>query len=99
MAKVQGVRIRPDANGWLDDKAMAQPGAYGRATNPRVVNCGAGDWQVTTPDGHVGRLAPAIHTVVEHEDGTITVTPSIDMSQRTPGAYHGWLRAGVWESV
>ena len=37
------------------------------------------------------------HTVVEHEDGTITVTPSILMNWRqgkTP--VHGYLTCGVW---
>lgn len=96
---MQGTRVLPDEHGWLDDKAMLKPGAYGQATNPRVVASGAGYWQITTPDGHVGSLNPDLHTVIEHEDGTITVSPSIDMSKRTPGAYHGWLRNGVWTSV
>lgn len=33
------------------------------------------------------------HTVIEHEDGTITVEPSILSHD---GKYHGYLRRGVW---
>lgn len=35
----------------------------------------AGAWAVCTPNGRIGSVAK--HTVVEHEDGTITVSPSI----------------------
>jgi hypothetical protein len=35
----------------------------------------AGAWAVCTPNGRVGSIAK--HTVVDHEDGTITVAPSI----------------------
>jgi hypothetical protein len=93
----QGVRVWPNADGWLDPKEIDKPARYGRATAERAKGA-AGDWQVTTPDGHVGRLNPQVHTVEEHEDGTITVSPSIDMSQRHPGGWHGWLRRGVFES-
>jgi hypothetical protein len=34
-----------------------------------------GTWSVTTPNGRLGSVAK--HTVVEHEDRTITVSPSI----------------------
>jgi len=94
---MQGIRVLPDSNGWLDDKAMNSPGAYGRATATELnEQSRLRWWQICTPDGHVGCLDPKIHTVVEHDDGTITVTPSIDMSKRQPGAYHGWLRKGEW---
>jgi hypothetical protein len=42
------------------------------------------------------------HTVTEHEDGTITVHPSIKISTSMDGGvtwkelYHGWLVKGVW---
>lgn len=93
-----GTRVYPNAEGWLDPAAIDKPGAYGRATAEKARGA-AGHWQATAPDGHVGRLDPSIHTVVEHEDGTITVTPSIDFSQRIPGGWHGWLTRGVWRSV
>lgn len=35
------------------------------------------------------------HNVVEHEDGTITVSPSI-LITRHDGRWHGYLERGVW---
>jgi hypothetical protein len=93
----QGTRVWPNADGYLDANEIDKPARYGRATADRVKNSAAGDLQVSTPDGCRGRLG-TLHTVEEHEDGTITVSPSIDMSQRKPGAWHGWLRRGVFES-
>lgn len=86
----------PDEDGWL--RAALQPGDYGRTTHPGVDGRPASFWQVCAPDGSQGSLAPNIHTVVEHDDGTITVSPSLDFSKRRPGAWHGFLRAGVWTS-
>ncbi len=86
------------ADGWLDPAEIDRPARYGRATAPRAQKSRAGGWQVTTPDGHVGSLNPDVHHVEEHEDGTITVTPSLDMSPRHPGGWHGWLRRGVFVS-
>ena len=43
------------------------PGSYWRDS--------AGVWAVCTPNGRHGSIAK--HTVVEHDDGTITVSPSI----------------------
>ena len=97
--KVQGRRVMPNADGWLNPSDINKPASYGRATNSRVVGQRTGWWEVTTPDGHVGSLNPDIHTVLEHDDGTITVNPSIDMSQRHPGWWHGYLRRGVFESI
>lgn len=105
---MKGTRVWPNEDGFLDQKAMNMPGAYGRVDIPKALAtmerrgypitadhpwC---DWEVCTPDGIVGRLAPHIHTVEEHADGTITVTPSIDMSRIVPGGYHGWLKKGEW---
>jgi len=42
-------------------------GSYGKDSS--------GTWCVMTPNGRYGSIAR--HTVVEHEDGTITVAPSI----------------------
>lgn len=95
----QGTRVYPDDEGWLKAMDERVPATYGRATAARAVGTAAGWWLVRTPDGCCGSLNPAVHTVVEHEDGTITVTPSLDMSQQKPGAWHGWLRRGVFESV
>ncbi len=44
-----------------------------------------GDWCVITPNGRLGSVAK--HTVVEHEDGTITVSPSILVYPIAPAVY------------
>ncbi len=57
-----------------------------------------GTWFVRPPGQHAGGIPE--HDVEEHDDGTITVTPSIvqcDYDGRE--LWHGWLRAGVWTEV
>lgn len=93
---MKGTRVYPNKKGFLDHAAMSVPGAYGRATAEQLKGTSLEWWQLTTPDGHMGCLDPMVHSVVEHDDGKITVTPSIDMSKRNPGAYHGFLRNGEW---
>jgi len=49
------------------------------------------------------------HTAIEHEDGTITVSPSILVGGRYGGiasrewvdahTWHGWLECGVWRTA
>lgn len=56
-----------------------------------------GDWYAMTPNGHLAGLR--LHTVTEHDDGTITVDPSILVSTSDGPVYHGWLRAGVWSDA
>jgi hypothetical protein len=53
---------------------------------------GDGVWWVRPPQGHMGPLTD--HEVIEHEDGTITVSPSID----SPGEWHGYLERGLWRA-
>jgi hypothetical protein len=36
------------------------------------------------------------HDVVEHEDGTITVSPSILVTQGEGRQWHGYLERGIW---
>lgn len=63
------------------------PGAYGTVNGK--------DWYATTPNGLAGNLGN--HQVQEHEDGTITVSPSILVSGGGDGkSYHGFLERGVW---
>jgi hypothetical protein len=38
-------------------------------------------------------------TVTEHDDGTITVSPSIFGNKDRPSAWHGFLERGVWREV
>lgn len=96
--KTQGIRVMPNSDGWLQ-REIDLPAHYGRVTAEAGQRGAVGWWQVTTPDGSLGCLDPKVHTVTEHEDGTITVEPSLDMSKRKPGGWHGWLRKGVFESV
>lgn len=41
----------------------------------------------------------ANHTVTEHEDGTITVSPSILCGDRDRRQWHGFLERGVWRDA
>lgn len=92
-----GVRVQPRADGYLDPNMPLA--SYGRPTAARVQGTRSGWWQVRAPDGSGGSLNPEVHTIDEHEDGTITVRPSLDYSQRKPGAWHGWLTRGIFRSV
>ena len=39
------------------------------------------------------------HSVTEHEDGTITVSPSILMTMGSTQLWHGYLERGAWREV
>lgn len=75
-----------------------QPGEYGKDQD--------GLWYCCAPTavdvdgfGFHGALGDGTgvrgHQVVEHEDGTITVSPSI-LINRHDGSWHGYLERGVW---
>jgi len=82
---------------------LLQPGEYARHSN--------GQWFACTPNGHMANLS--LHNVVEHEDGTITVEPSVAVSYPGGGTdsgisvkspqgiqlWHGYLQAGAWKEV
>jgi hypothetical protein len=53
-----------------------------------------GDWEIRDPLGVIGGIGD--HKVEEHEDGTITVSPSIQ--DPNPGGWHGYLERGIWSS-
>lgn len=63
-----------------------KPGDYGKHRN--------GDWMACTPNGLFGNLRS--HEVIEHEDGTITVSPSILVTCGEKEEWHGYLEKGVW---
>lgn len=76
--------------------------------HPIPLDCQPGDywfdptlgyWFICPPKGSVGSLAN--HTVVEHEDGTITVSPSIlvESNWQPQRNWHGYLEHGVWREV
>lgn len=53
-------------------------------------------WQVRPPGCHAGSIPH--HTITEHDDKTITVSPSI-MLVDGKKSWHGWLQRGVWRKV
>lgn len=68
-----------------------RPGDYGRWAKD------SDNWYCCCPDGQLGNLSK--HSVVEHDDGTITVSPSILVTghrSSTPTQWHGYLERGVW---
>lgn len=65
-----------------------EEGDYGRLSTT---------WIGCAPGGHLGNLSN--HTVIEHEDGTITVSPSILISAGGIALWHGWLERGVWREA
>jgi hypothetical protein len=52
-------------------------------------------WLIRAPNGDLGSFKVPPFTVVEHEDGTITVGPA-SMQFRNGKNYHGYLKHGVW---
>jgi hypothetical protein len=109
---MQGRRVQPDENGYVAGKL--EPGDY-----VRVAPLRRGDgqpfseeelqqwwtkpyWMGCTPNGHAGVLSA--HQITEHDDGTITVSPSIlirsspDHGKTWVELWHGWLERGVWRS-
>lgn len=72
------------------DDSIPESGEYGKASD--------GHWQCCPPDTDlVGNLSK--HTVTEHEDGTITVKPSILIRHWSGKEWHGWLERGVWRQL
>jgi hypothetical protein len=58
-----------------------------------------GEWYCGVPAKGfgVGRLSR--HTVIEHEDGAITVSPSILVNRGAGRSWHGFLERGIWREV
>lgn len=90
---MQGRRIYPDSDGtfrWLER------GDY-------MLEPKSGRWLARVPDPRTNDMDMSdlsSHQVVEHEDGTITVSPSIGHHGNTPEGnrvyWHGFLERGVW---
>lgn len=73
------------------DNSIFEPGEYGKSSNDKWYCCPPGK------DELVGNLSA--HTVTEHEDGTITVSPSIEIKSWDGGYWHGYLERGVWREI
>lgn len=73
----------------LDEYYLLKPGEYMK---------GAANWWARTPINAAfpkGACADlSRHEVIEHEDGTITVSPSILVTGG--GQWHGFLERGIW---
>lgn len=82
---LQGTRI---TSGKLRD-FEGHPGAYGKV--------GSG-WLVCLPTGELCSMNTG-HMITEHEDGTITVSPSILMPADRGQYWHGYLERGIWREV
>jgi hypothetical protein len=54
-----------------------------------------GGWFVMAPTGEQGSVRSPNWTITEHEDRTITVSPSIWFNKERNG-YHGFLERGTW---
>lgn len=84
---MQGRRIYPREDGNL----YLAEGDYD--LNPKT-----GKWVGRPPGQNAGSFAN--HEVVEHEDGTITVSPSILLTDYDENGekiiWHGFLERGVW---
>lgn len=76
---------------------LLQPGDYCKIAR--------GHWWLCSPNGHFGTIGDKNvsgneehHSVTEHEDGTITVSPSIKISDNEGECFHGYLERGVWRT-
>jgi len=78
----------------VEDEYNLQPGEYGKNSDGWFCKCPTFD----PGFGGVGGLSN--HTVIEHEDGTITVSPSILSTFGSNGQqWHGFLERGIWREV
>lgn len=83
------VGVRKDR---LDDSIFL-PGEYGKLSDGHFHGCAPGDGELRFICNLSG------HDIVEHDDGTITVSPSILITTgRESGnkQWHGYLEKGVW---
>lgn len=88
---MNGRRIEsPFAPGGALIDEWPRPGDYYH--DPRV------GWSGCTPTGDIANLSA--HHVIEHDDGTITVSPSILVSGGPRcSRWHGFLERGVWRAA
>jgi hypothetical protein len=65
-------------------------------------------WLIRPPNNRegksiVGHLSPKVHKIVEQQDGTITVTPSIKQmagsGENEWEFWHGHLVNGIWHDI
>lgn len=81
---MEGKRVELAAQG--EGFKLPNPGEYAKWID--------GNWFCRTPNGMVVDLSR--HDVVEYEDGTISVSPSILATRWDNVSWHGYLERGVW---
>ena len=84
----QGIR-RYEIDKETNMPSESRPGNYWKVED--------GTFLAITPSGDMGWLR--LHKVTEHPDGTITVEPSILVSDTVKTLWHGYLERGVWREV
>lgn len=87
---MQGRRLPDRPDGWLP---KMEPGDYVKVGDT---------WYAMTPNGAEAFLHPE-HEITVHEDGSLTVAPSILIEGYEDNSYlhgpfrwHGYLEHGVW---
>lgn len=85
----QGRRVYVEEGQHISD--MLEPGDYGKARD--------GVWWCFPPETGIGIGRLTLHSITEHEDGTITVSPSILMGGAHDKKWHGFLERGVWRQA
>ena len=71
-------------------RMLPDSGEYGQHEN--------GNWYCCPPNTDlIGNITA--HNITEHEDGTITVSPSILIKRYDGKQWHGYLERGVWREV
>lgn len=91
----QGKRIEVDDHGCdLETGHIPAQGTYYK--DPRD-----GHWHGVAPSDqdHYYACNLTNHSIVEHDDGTITVSPSILIGRPGKKQWHGYLEHGVWREV
>lgn len=85
---MQGRRLYPDEHGNIKFESI-EPGDYYKSPHT--------GWGARLPDGRFCGLNG--HKIEEHDDGSITVSPSILVKGGgVDGEWHGFLDRGVWRT-
>lgn len=74
-----------------EDEYALEMGEYGKNLE--------GKWYCRVPAPGFGTGGLGKHQITEHEDGTITVSPSILCTGHHDKQWHGYLERGVWREV
>lgn len=89
---MQGRRLADDFSERQDFTwDQVKPGDYFKLTRGST-------WYMCAPSGESGGADSAKWVIIEHEDRTITVSPSLHFN-KARGGWHGYLERGVWRPV